>query len=392
MRFVVDGTTLCAPDGSRGAGIEHYTWSVVTRMCAMAPEHEWTLITPASLSSVRERELQEIGPQVRIARSSRVGGSMLSKHVVAPLRMMARRPDVLFAPHGQLPVAYKGKSVITAHDVAIFEHPEWFPQDQDFSTRVVVPRSFERASAILAVSQATANKLEALFPETHGKVEVVHEGVSVSEAYEVLKGMDQTSTRFPYDRDFILFIGTLEPRKNLVQAFRAFHKFLEARPEQAGQIRFVVAGKRGWQTKEIEAELLRVNHAWKEVEPHGVIQLLGAVTEQEKWTLLARASGLFYPSLDEGFGLPVLEAMAVGTAVITSNRGALPEVGGDAALYVEPDDLEAMTLALTQVLLVPEGIRGFMEQGIERVKQFSWEDTAKNTLKVLECVGSTRQE
>jgi len=305
--------------------------------------------------------------------------------------MMARRPDVVFAPHGQLPVAYKGKSLITVHDVAIFEHPEWFPENQDFSTRVVVPRSFDRATAILAVSQSTGHKLQQLFPNTEEKIDVVYEGVSVSEAYEVLSGMDQTSTRFPYDRDFILFIGTIEPRKNLVQAFRAFHSFLEARPEQAGQIRFVVAGRRGWQTKEVEAELLRINHAWKDVEPHGVIQLLGSVTEQEKWTLLARASGLFYPSLDEGFGLPVLEAMAVGTPVITSNRGALPEVGGDAAIYVDPDNIEAMVFALTQVLLVPEGIRGFMEEGIERVKQFSWDQTAKNTLQHIERVGTNDQ-
>jgi glycosyltransferase involved in cell wall biosynthesis len=117
---------------------------------------------------------------------------------------------------------------------------------------------------------------------------------------------------------------------------------------------------------------------------------LGPVTEEEKWQLLARAACLLYPSFDEGFGLPVLEAMAVGTPVIASNRGALPEVGGDAAMYVEPQDTEAMSFALTQCLLVPEGTRVLKELGLKRASEFTWDRAARETMKILAEVGTSR--
>ncbi|MFA4844956.1 MAG: glycosyltransferase family 1 protein [Patescibacteria group bacterium] len=401
MRIAIDGTTLCAPDGSRGAGIEHYTWSMVTAMIRIGKVHEFFISTPPGLSRVRRHELQVMGDNVTILSSFGPKLSFLSRHVLLPLRFLIRQPDVLFSPFGQLPLWWRGKCVVTVHDLAIYEHPEWFPPGQDFSIRTLVPKSLERADRVVAVSESTQKKLHEIFPITQGKTHVVYEGVSLEDAYEALKHTDETSRRFPFDRDVVLSLGTVEPRKNLVNAFIAFDQFLQSHPEQASQVRLVVAGKsglkagsgsagKGWHTQEIENEMIRVNRAWREHEPNGVIQFLGPVTEEEKWNLLARASCLLYPSYDEGFGLPVLEAMAVGTPVIASNRGALPEVGGDAAMYVEPDDTEAMSFALSQCLLVPEGVRELKEMGIKRAAEFSWERAAKETLKVLEEVGQEK--
>jgi glycosyltransferase involved in cell wall biosynthesis len=387
MRIAIDGTTLCAPDGSRGAGIEHYTWSITMALLRAGSLHEFFIFTPPSLNRIRRKELLETGDRVTLLPSWGPKLSFVSRHALIPLRFALRRPDVLFSPYGQLPLAWRGKSVITVHDMAIYEHPEWFPHKQDVSTRVIVPRSLEKATKIIAVSRATQSKLHELVRSSEGRTTVVHEGVDLQEAYRALQGVDDSSTRFPFDRDFVLFLGTIEPRKNLLNAFRAFHAFLTSRPEQASQVRFIVAGKKGWHTREIEQELVEVNHAWKDVEPNGVIQFLGPVTEEEKWNLLARASCLFYPSWYEGFGLPLLEAMAVGTPTIASDRGALPEVGGDASVYVNPEDIEAMSFALTQCLLIPEGVRELRELGIERAAEFSWERAAQETLKVLEGVG-----
>ncbi|TAL49992.1 glycosyltransferase family 1 protein [Patescibacteria group bacterium] len=388
MRIAIDGTTLCAPDGSRGAGIEHYSWSITMALLHAGKGHEFFISTSPELSRVRRQELRETGAQVTLLTSWGPKLSFVSRHVILPLRFLLRRPDVLFSPFGQIPLGWRGKSVITVHDLAIYEHPEWFPPEQSFATRMVVPKSLGRASQIIAVSTATQQKLHQLLPATAGRVYVVHEGVDLTEAYAALSQVDSASTRFPFDRDFVLFLGTIEPRKNLLSAFRAFHAFLQSRPEQASQVRFIVAGKKGWHTREIEEELVAINHAWKDAEPNGVIQFLGPVTEEEKWNLLARASCLLYPSWDEGFGLPLLEAMAVGTPVIASNRGALPEVGGDAAVYVDPEDIEAMSFALIQCLLVPEGVREIRELGIARAAEFSWERAAKETMKILEEVGS----
>lgn len=392
MRIAIDGTTLCAPDGSRGAGIEHYSWSITTALLQAGESHEFFVSTPPGLSRIRRQELLEAGAQVTLLPSWGPKLSFVSRHAILPMRFLLRRPDVLFSPFGQIPLGWRGKSVVTVHDLAIYEHPEWFPSQQSFATRVVVPNSLERASQIIAVSSATQQKLHELMPATAGNVHVVPEGVDLSEAYAALSQVDSASTRFPFDRDFVLFLGTVEPRKNLLNAFRAFHAFLESRPEQASQVRFIVAGKKGWHTREIEEELVAINHAWKDAEPDGVIQLLGPVTEEEKWNLLARATCLLYPSWDEGFGLPLLEAMAVGTPVIASNRGALPEVGGDAAVYVDPEDIEAMSFALIQCLLVPEGVREIRELGIQRAAEFSWERAAQETLKILEEVARSKNE
>ncbi|NQV89696.1 MAG: glycosyltransferase family 4 protein [Parcubacteria group bacterium] len=392
MRIAIDGTTLCASDGSRGAGIEHYTWNIVSYMARAAREHELFIATPPALTRIRRAELEALGPNVTLLPSYGPKLSFVSRHGILPIRMGLRRPEVLFSPFGQVPLAWRGKTVVTVHDLAIYEHPEWFEDRQDFSTRVLVPKSLERADAIIAVSKATEAKLHELFPYTEGMTHVVHEGVDLADAYSALEEMDAVSTRFPYDRDFVLYLGTVEPRKNLINAFKAFDRFLESRPEQASDVRFIVAGKKGWHTTEIEEELMAVNNKWSGVEPTGVIQFLGPVTEQEKWTLMARASCLLYPSFDEGFGLPVLEAMAVGTPVITSNRGALPEVGGDAAMYFEPEDVDGMSLALTQCLLVPEGVYTLLEEGITRAASFSWEKAAEQTLGIIETVGQKTTE
>lgn len=387
MRIAIDGTTLCAPDGSSGGGIEHYSAAITCALLDLASEHQFFITTPSFLSRHRREELLSHGSHVTLLPSFGPKLSFFSHHLLLPFRFALRRCDVLFAPFGQIPLGWKGRSVVTVHDLAIYEHPEWFPESQDFSTHVVVPRTLARANRIIAVSHATERALHKWFPETKSVTTVIHEGVDLDEAFGAIQNADETSTRFPFDREFILFLGTIEPRKNLVNAFRAFHTFLQTRPDQASQVRFIVAGKKGWQTREIEEELLVVNQAWQHAEPHGVIQCLGPVTEEEKWILLARAACLVYPSFDEGFGLPLLEAMAVGTPVITSNRGALPEVGGDAAVYVEPEDIEGMSLAIAQCLLVPEGLREIRELGIRRASEFGWEHAAKATLKVLEEVG-----
>lgn len=387
MRIAIDGTTLCAPDGSLGAGIEHYTWSIISSLLQIESNHQFFISVPSVLNRVRRNELLGLHPHVTLLPMWTKRSGFLSRHILSPARFALRRADVLFSPYGQVPITWIGKSVMTVHDVAIYHHPEWFPDQQTFSTRFVVPKSVERASSIIAVSNATKEALAGCFPAAESKTNVIYEGVNVSEAYQALQGIDETSSRFPFDRDFILFLGTIEPRKNLVHAFKAFHAFLERRPEQATQVRFIVAGKKGWNTEEIEQELLAVNHAWKHVEPNGVIQFLGPVTEEEKWNLLARASALFFPSWYEGFGLPVLEAMAVGTPAIVSDRGALPEVGGDAVIYVDPEDIESMSFALTQCLLIPEGTKEICDIGFKRVREFSWEKTAKHTLDILESIG-----
>lgn len=383
MRIAIDGETLCDETGGVGAGIEHYTWELISKLVQQKTDHTFFLFVPHVLSLERIRTLVE-GAQSKIVvmRSWIPNVSFFSRHVLLPLRFLLCRADLVFSPFGQIPLCWFKRSVLTIHDVSIYEHPEWFASlgNQDFSTRVIVPRSIHRADRLLAVSRTTAERLVRLFPAVAAKTAVVYEGVDVPIGFSV----DVSSKRFPFDRDVILSLGTIEPRKNLAFAIEAFDLFLRQHPECATTVRFVIAGKKGWGTEEVFRLIDEVNDVWSDLEPKGVVHFLGAVTEEEKWTLLARASVFVFPSFDEGFGLPVLEAMAVGTPVIASRSDAVVEVGGDAVMCV--DDAESFALAMAQCLLLPEGVKMLRQDGLDRAKQFSWDKTAKETLKMIESI------
>ncbi|MBM5789900.1 glycosyltransferase family 4 protein [Candidatus Parcubacteria bacterium] len=381
MRILFDATTLCAPDGSMGAGIEQYTRCLLQALIKEAPRDVFFVAVPPACPKQAVERLIHGASNIRLVRTLLPRVPFLSRHLIAPIRAALCVPDVYFSPFGQLPLGWPGKrSAVTVHDLSIFDHPEWFPETSSwsFTTRYVVPRSFARATNIICVSHFTLSRLQALFPETTAKTVVVHEGVELGHYKEV-----EFADRFPFERDYLLCLGTVEPRKNLVAAFRAFDRFLQGHPDEAAKVRLIVAGKSGWKTAETEEAARAINHAWKKEEPEGVIRFMGGVTEEEKWYLLSRAAGLVLLSHEEGFGLPVLEAMSVGTPVIVSRGGALEEVAGDSAIMVDPDDTEAVSLALAQCLLVPEGLQSLREDGYRRAKQFSWEETAKKTIDVL---------
>lgn len=383
MRIAIDGETLCDASGGVGAGIEHYTWELISAIVRQKTSHTFLIFVPQALTLQRIQALVE-GAQSKfvIMRSIVPSVTFFTRHVWLPLRWKMAHADIVFSPFGQIPLGWFGKSVVTIHDVAIYEHPEWFASlgRQDFSTRIIVPRSIQRADRLIAVSKTTADRLLQLYPNVASKTAVVYEGVRVPNDLSE----DHSSKRFPFDRDMMLFLGTIEPRKNLPFAIEAFDAFLRQHPECATSFRFVIAGKSGWGTEDVHRLVEEVNRVWSDLEPKGVIQFLGAVTEEEKWTLLSRANIFVFPSLDEGFGLPVLEAMAVGTPVITSKADALVEVGGDAVMAV--DDVESFALAIAQCVMLPEGVAMLRKDGFLRSKLFTWEKAAEETLKVIESI------
>ena len=390
MKIAIDGTTLCDHKGGRGAGIEHYTWSIIFSLIEQGSQHSFFLIVPTEFSQSSVHELTQGRKNVRILRPILPKVKLLSRHVFLPLKLYLFAPDVFFAPSGQIPLGWMGKSVITIHDLAIYEHPEWFDQatSQNFAIQTVVPKSIERAQAVITVSGATQEQLEKHFVGSKGKSRIIYEGAKAP----TLKVKDLAADRFPYDRDYVFYLGTIEPRKNLENAILAFDRFLTEHPDQVTKTRFVLAGKLGWGIENVQKVADEVNKKWRQQEPDGVVQALGHVSEQEKWLLLARASAFFFPSWYEGFGLPILEAMSAGVPVITTKRGAIPEVAGDAVMYVEPDNIEQMSFAIAQTLLVPEGAYALREAGIARAAEFTWEQTAEQTLEVLEDVGWKKEE
>jgi glycosyltransferase involved in cell wall biosynthesis len=346
MKIAIDGTTLRARDGGAGAGIEHYTRMIASALLRVAPDRAF-VVRPVGRAP------------------------FVSRHLGVPFRAVLGRADVLLCPSGHIPAGWRGRAAIVAHDYAIHEHPEWF---SSAPSRRDVP-SLRRAAVVFSVSEATRSQIVRLFPWAAEKTRVVYSGVDSFAAERRSEALGE---------DTVLCVGTVEPRKNFGAAARAFDLFLRAHPERAANTRLVVAGRKGWKAGPTFGEFARVNETWRDAAGRDVVRIAGYVGENEKRALYARASCLLMPSYDEGFGLPALEAMTAGVPVIASDRGALPEVCGDAALYAGPDDYPRLAALIAQCVLIPEAAAALSATGLDRAAAWpTWDDAARSILGTL---------
>ncbi len=280
------------------------------------------------------------------------------------------RAGALYHEPRFIALPYHGPQVITVHDLSCFDLPETHPAERVALLARLLPRSLARADRIIAISQATAERLQSLFGVPEARIHVTHLA-----ADPVFHPRDEEALQLPLAQlgleagTYLLTVGTLEPRKNLHTLFLAYQQ-LPAPLRQAFPL--VVAGMSGWHQEsllEFASPLVRA----------GQIRLLGHVPESSLPALYAGARLFAYPSCYEGFGLPPLEAMASGTPVLTSDRTSLPEVVGNAGLTLPPDDVSAWHTALARLLEdAPERAR-LSQLGLERAAGFSWQRCARET-------------
>ena len=252
-----------------------------------------------------------------------------------------RGVSVLHCPTFRGPVSTSIPLVVTVLDLAVLRHPGMFNQWSRRYSRFAVPRVVQAAAAVITISEFTKQEVIELLGTTPGKVHAIP--IAVEEPF--------TPDGPRAEGDYVLSVGTLEPRKNL------------ARVQQAARALAVplrVIGAEGWGGVKVEG--------WA-----------GRVSDEELAALYRGARCLVYPSLYEGFGLPVLEAMACGTPVVTSRGGATEEVAGDAAVLVDPLDVDAIAAGITEALARGEELRA---KGLERAADFSWDRVARETLAV----------
>jgi glycosyltransferase involved in cell wall biosynthesis len=263
-------------------------------------------------------------------------------------------------------------AVPIVYDLATFE-PSMRPNRRSaVIERLTLGRAVRRSAALLAISQATADALCARFPKARDRTVVVHLGAAPAQVGALA---EQQAAELPAP-GFVLAVGTLEPRKNLPRLVQAFGS-LPSELQDAHPL--VVVGALGWETGETLAALRSLGRR---------ARMLGFVSDAALAELYRRCAAFCYPSLGEGFGLPVLEAMSAGAPTITSNLSSLPEVGGDAALYVDPYDTSSIAAGIERVL-TDEALRAELrEQGPRRAAEFSWERFAAQTLELLQSLSS----
>jgi glycosyltransferase involved in cell wall biosynthesis len=268
------------------------------------------------------------------------------------------RPQVLFVPAHVLPLAHPLPTVVTVHDLGYRHFPEAHPWRQrlylEWSTRF----SARRATRVIADSAATKRDLTRFCGVPEGKITVVYPGYD-----DALARVNAAAvrTRYGLPENYFLHVGTLQPRKNLM-------RLMEAVSQAPAPVCLVLAGRAGWMAAPITARA-----RWLEYVP-----------DEDLAGLYSGAQALVFPSLFEGFGFPVLEAMACGTPVICSNMSSLPEVAGQAALLVDPQDVQALLRAMLRVQAEPALRAELTERGLSQVRQFSWRRAAEETLAVLD--------
>jgi len=293
----------------------------------------------------------------------------IGRHLQWPARIRRLRPDAYFGPVGALPLGNVGcPTVITVHDLAIYRNPGWFPGRQPLSTRLVIPRSLARADVIVAVSQNTADDIEDLFGVPASQISVVPHGISHVFRPMDREDLDLARARLQLPERFILFVGTIEPRKNLATLLEAW-AMLSDRPD------LVIVGAWGWLYEPIKERIGRLGPRVHHIQGLDPAELPAVYN-------LARV--LAHPAWYEGFGFPPLEAMACGTPVVVSDRASLPELVGDAALIAPADDPEAWRKALEKVVGDSDLAADLKRRGILRAAQFSWSRSADLTWRAID--------
>jgi len=366
--------------GSREhTGTEHYTFALLGAMAKLDRLNPCTLYSnglPASLpplgTNMRLRSL----PFPRLWTHTRLAGEMLH-----------HPPDVLFVPAHVIPLVHPSASVVTIHDLGYLAFPRahtparWL--DLHFSTFW----STRAASHIIAVSQATRNALQTHYRVPAEKITVIPHGVAPHfQPVTDPQAIAAAKKRYGIEGDYLLSIGTVQPRKNLVRLIDSFAQVVQTGMDSAPplkDVRLVLAGKKGWLTRTIEQR-------GQAASLHGHLVFTGYVEYKDLPALLSGALALVFPSLYEGFGMPVLEAMACGTPVLTSTTTSLPEVAGDAALLVNPHDTAAIADDMRRVITEPELRETLRQRGLERASRFTWERCARETLRVL--YGQTKND
>ena len=345
---------------ARRTGTEAYSLALIHALLELESPHTWRLY-------FRDEPPSDLFPPpsntLRVFKTLRM--SRLWTHLGLSTELRRHRPDRLFIPAHVLPLYHPCPSIVVVHDLGYVHFPDAHPPGQrlylDLSTRF----SARFASALIADSQATKRDLIAYYRTPPEKITVVYPGFDDS-----LKPVRHPTQRNPIaekynlPQPFLLHVGTLQPRKNLERLIEAF---------DPAQVSLILAGRRGWLADSI----------FEQGQAKGV-RFLDYVPDEDLPALYSSALAYVAPSLYEGFGFTVLEAMACGTPVICSDGGALPEVAGEAALLFPARDTQALAEAIRRLVADAELRRTMTMQGFRNLSRFSWRRAAAGTLKVIE--------
>jgi len=294
--------------------------------------------------------------------------------VILPMMLSRLRLPLCHFTNFLAPLKSPCPYLVTIHDMSLYTHAEMHTRKSLWSVRSLLPGVAKRADAIVAVSESARRDIVSVLKVPADKVRVIHE--AAGEEYRPIEcrgDLERVTNAYELQDPFILSVGTIEPRKNLERLLAAYSDLRQAGRRE----KLLLVGQLGWKYHGVLREIDRLAL-------RNCIRILGYVPDADLPAIYNLASVLAFPSLYEGFGLPVLEAMACGTPVLTSNCSSLPEIAGDAAVLVDPRSHDSIFEGLRRMLIDP-GLREHLRAaGLRRAAQFSWAKAAAETTQLYE--------
>jgi glycosyltransferase involved in cell wall biosynthesis len=376
MRIAIDGSSFFR----RPTGVGNYTRHLTEALLRLDKDNSYTvfgfLLTRPfnqlpSCTNLRYRFIRFI--------PGRIYNGLFRYNIAPPIDVLAAfKSDITFFPNFyRYPLLFAGKSIVVIHDLCFLLHPQYM-ENQRFtnSLRKGVPQSVRKASAVVAVSENTKRELVSHVNVDPNKITVIPNGVDL-EAFKPasMQSIRVVKNKYRLPQNYILYFGTLEPRKNIPGILRAYASLPKELKHTYG---LVLAGAKGWKYDEIETLYNELTAAGEH------IRMPGYIDDQDLAALYSGASLFVFPSFYEGFGVPPLEAMACGVPVITANSSSLPEVVGQAGKLIDPLSVSDISAAMQEILTNQTKAHRMAELGLQQAKQYTWDKSTQQLLGLFE--------
>jgi len=368
MRIGLDGIPL----NQELTGVGHYTHELARALAAEAPGDQFDIVSPLTFIPQLYDSRDGRPPNLRLVRAK---ANLLTRRwwtIGAPLYVVKNSVTLFHGTNFEVPLWQKCPSVLTIHDLSHFLYPETHEQPRVRRARRRLPLMARTATMIITPTEQVRTEVCKSLKIPRDKVVVVPEAAREKFRPMALEQTASTRTRLRVERDFLLFVGTIEPRKNLLTLLPAFNQILR---ERSRPLQLVIAGKQGWLTDELFDYIAQSGLTER-------IRFTGYLGDEDLRALYSSCRIFVYPSVYEGFGLPPLEAMACGAPVIASRIESIAEVCAGAARLVKARDVEALARATIALLDSEAEQQRLSAAGLERVREFSWLSTAQQTREV----------
>ncbi|MEM8898543.1 MAG: glycosyltransferase family 1 protein [Bacteroidota bacterium] len=371
MKHIAVNTRLLL--GEKMEGIPRFTYEVVSRMARQHPEIKFSFLFDRKFDE-RFVPSENVHPVVLPPQARHPLLWHAWFHGMIPLWAGRNQVDLFFSPEFYLPTLSQTPMVPVFHDLAYEHYPQYIGKWAANYCLKYSPRYASRASHLLTVSEFSKKDIIDIYGIAEDKISVVYNGAS--EAFSPISEKEQQEVRNTYTggAPFFHFVGAIHPRKNITSILRAFDTF---RGRVGESVKLLLVGRKGWKYDD-------AFQVYEQMQYKEEVIFTGFVSDEELKKIYGASLALCYVPVFEGFGIPILEAMQAETAVIAGDVSSIPEVAGEAAVMVDPQNVEGISEAMSKLFLDPEERENLIEKGRVQRQEFSWDRTYELSWKVLE--------